>query len=94
MVHTIDMSNESLIYIDTISNFFYYLKYRHIGESTKGKIQSIIPKLKPDLRKYFKYIISDLGNQIASTPSYTSSTSSSSTSTITTTASTSTMITN
>ena len=75
MVHTIDISNETLLYIDTISNFFYYLKYRHIGESTKGKIQSIIPKLKPDLRKYFKYIISDLSNQLLSTPSTSASTS-------------------
>lgn len=63
MVAIINTSNETLLYMDTISNFFYHLKYRHIGESTKEKIQTIIPKLKPELRKLFNYIISDLHHE-------------------------------
>ena len=60
MVYTIDKSNENLYHMETMCNFFYHLKYRHIGEAIKEKIHSVIPMLRSDLKKMFKYIISEL----------------------------------
>lgn len=62
MVVVIDNTSETLYYQDTIVNFFYHLKYRHTGESIKEKVNDIMPKLKPELRKRFKYIIPELNH--------------------------------
>ena len=43
---------------------FYHLKYRHVGESIKEKFYTVMPQLRPELRKRFKYLISDFSHQI------------------------------
>jgi hypothetical protein len=63
MILIVDQSNEDLYYTETICNFFYHLKYRHIGESIKEKIRLIMPMFKPKLKILFKYITSELSQQ-------------------------------
>jgi len=58
MISIIDSSNNQLFYMETICNFFYHLKYRHIGESIKEKIHTVVPNFRPELKKLFKYITS------------------------------------
>ena len=49
--------------METICNFFYHLKYRHIGESIKDKIHTLMPHFRTELKKLFKYITSELSQQ-------------------------------
>jgi hypothetical protein len=63
MLLIISNNNENLYYMETICNFFYHLKYRHIGESIKDKIHQIMPLLKPELVFLFKYITTETLNQ-------------------------------
>lgn len=63
MIQLVDQSNTNLYYMETICNFFYHLKYRHIGESIKEKIHSLMPNFRPELKKLFKYITSELNQQ-------------------------------
>jgi len=63
MISVIDNSNTNLYHIDTMCNFFYHLKYRHIGESIKEKIHSLMPNFRPELKNMFKYITSELNQQ-------------------------------
>lgn len=49
--------------METMCNFFYHLKYRHIGESIKEKIHSLMPNFRPELKVLFKYITSELNQQ-------------------------------
>jgi mediator of RNA polymerase II transcription subunit 23 len=53
-------SSSDLVHVDTICNFFYHLKYRHIGESIKEKIFKIMPQLRVEFQKNLKYIASDI----------------------------------
>lgn len=62
MILTVSQSNENLYYLDTICNFFYHLKYRHIGESIKEKIFTIMPSIRPELQKLLKYVTSDFSH--------------------------------
>ena len=64
MIHKVDKSNENLYYMETICNFFYHLKYRHIGESIKEKIHSLMPDFRHELKTQFKYITSELNQQL------------------------------
>jgi len=50
--------------METICNFFYHLKYRHIGESIKEKIHTLMPDFRPELKTQFKYITSELNQQL------------------------------
>ena len=63
MIYLVDKSNETLYHMETICNFFYHLKYRHIGESIKEKIHTLMPHFRLELRKLFKYITSELNQQ-------------------------------
>lgn len=63
MINIVDTSNQNLYHMDTMCNFFYHLKYRHIGESIKEKIHSLMPNFRPELKKLFKYITSELNQQ-------------------------------
>lgn len=63
MISIVDTSNEQLYHMETMCNFFYHLKYRHIGESIKEKIHSLMPDFRPELKKLFKYITSELNQQ-------------------------------
>ncbi len=63
MLVIVNNADAPLQYVETICNFFYHLKYRHIGESIKEKFYMVMPNLKPQLRKRFKYIISDFNQQ-------------------------------
>ncbi len=63
MIYLVDKSNENLYYMETICNFFYHLKYRHIGESIKEKIHTLMPHFRLELKKLFKYITSELNQQ-------------------------------
>ena len=63
MIAIVDSSNQELFHIETICNFFYHLKYRHIGESIKEKIHALMPQFRPELKKLFKYITSELNQQ-------------------------------
>jgi hypothetical protein len=49
--------------METICNFFYHLKYRHIGESIKEKIHTLMPHFRLELKKLFKYITIELNQQ-------------------------------
>ena len=64
MIYLVDQSNVKLYHMETICNFFYHLKYRHIGESIKEKIHSLMPHFRPELKKLFKYITSELNQQL------------------------------
>ena len=64
MIHQVDKLNEHLYYMETICNFFYHLKYRHIGESIKEKIHTLMPDFRPELKTQFKYITSELNQQV------------------------------
>lgn len=64
MLSLVDQSNQEMHHLDTICNFFYHLKYRHIGESIKDKIHTLIPKFRPELKAKLKYITSELNQQI------------------------------
>jgi mediator of RNA polymerase II transcription subunit 23 len=66
MLYLIDRHSERLHHIDTICNFFYHLKYRHIGESIKDKIHALVPNLRPELKKLFKFITSEIHQQLTS----------------------------
>lgn len=63
MIYLVDKLNQNLYHMETICNFFYHLKYRHIGESIKEKIHNLMPNFRPELKNQFKYITSEL-NQI------------------------------
>jgi hypothetical protein len=60
MIAIVDSKNKQLYHMDTICNFFYHLKYRHIGESIKEKIHHLMPNFRPELKKLFKYITSQI----------------------------------
>lgn len=64
MICFVDKSSEQIYNMETICNFFYHLKYRHIGESIKEKIHSVMPNLRPELKTLFKYITSELNQQL------------------------------
>ncbi len=64
MIHRVDKINTNLFYMETICNFFYHLKYRHIGESIKEKIHTLMPDFRPELKTQFKYITSELNQQL------------------------------
>ena len=66
MMHRVDKLNQhqDIYYQETICNFFYHLKYRHIGESIKEKIHSLMPDFRPELKTQFKYITSELNQQL------------------------------
>ena len=64
MIHRVDKLNTNLHYMETICNFFYHLKYRHIGESIKEKIHTLMPDFRPELKTQFKYITSELNQQV------------------------------
>ncbi len=63
VIYLVDQSNTNMYHLETICNFFYHLKYRHIGESIKDKIHSLMPHFRTDLKKLFKYITSELSQQ-------------------------------
>lgn len=64
MIYLVDKSSEEIFNVETICNFFYHLKYRHIGESIKEKIRQVMPNFRPELKTHFKYITSELNQQI------------------------------
>jgi mediator of RNA polymerase II transcription subunit 23 len=64
MIHRVDKLTPHLHYMETICNFFYHLKYRHIGESIKEKIHTLMPDFRDELKTQFKYITSELNQQI------------------------------
>jgi hypothetical protein len=64
MMHRVDKLNQEIYYQETICNFFYHLKYRHIGESIKEKIHSLMPDFRPELKTQFKYITTELNQQL------------------------------
>ncbi|CAF0729586.1 unnamed protein product [Brachionus calyciflorus] len=66
MIYLVDKSSEHIYNMETICNFFYHLKYRHIGESIKEKIHSVMPNFRPELKTLFKYITSELNQQLQS----------------------------
>jgi mediator of RNA polymerase II transcription subunit 23 len=68
MVSIVDASNSQLYHMETMCNFFYHLKYRHIGESIKEKIHSLMPLFRPELKKLFKYITSELNAKSNNSP--------------------------
>lgn len=61
MLYLVDQITPTYRYSDTICNFFYHLKYRHVGEhsSIKEKIHSLMPKFGPEIRKKLKFITSE-----------------------------------
>lgn len=63
MIYLVDNSSEKIFNIETICNFFYHLKYRHIGESIKEKIHQVMPNFRTELKTLFKYITSELNQQ-------------------------------
>ena len=63
MIHKVDQMNQNLYFTEAISNFFYHLKYRHIGESIKEKIHSLMPDFRPELKFLFKFITSEVNQQ-------------------------------
>jgi mediator of RNA polymerase II transcription subunit 23 len=64
MIYLVDQTHAELFHIETICNFFYHLKYRHIGESIKDKIHSLMPNFRPELKKQFKFITSEINQQL------------------------------
>ena len=63
MISMVDAFNQTLYHTETMCNFFYHLKYRHIGESIKEKIHSLMPNFRPEIKKLLKYITSELNQQ-------------------------------
>lgn len=52
----IDGSCEQLVYIDTICDLLYHIKYMFTGDSVKNEVETIIRKLRPQLQVRLRFI--------------------------------------
>lgn len=52
----IDESNEQLLYIDSICDLLYHIKYMFTGDSVKNEVEAVIRKLRPQLQVRLRFI--------------------------------------